>query len=1436
MELVNITYNGQGISSQDLSVLDKQLVTSNYINAQFGDVNDYVELYVYDEVGNLLESDYDARNYYPYLTANPKNSTYSSITLDPETDLRNKGYNRGNLNAQYNFYRNLFNSSFGKFYWIKEISTSRTELKLSSQTISSQDIKSGLSVYQAYIATKNYYPIFYLNFGNNQTVIAENVVYYEDDLGGYLLIKLYEALPTQYDIKTQLWIVDKIAESVSFNVSITVETSIAQNLNSLRGPNFNVAINSKNGQTTPYYSYNSLFSSPISSSYQKLMSYYQDKSIELNLDYSDFSNFIHFSSATERVNNFVYKLGLIESYNSQISQQQIVAGSTANSSIASGSINTIQSSINNIIEKFDIYEYFLYFNSSSWAWPKSTSTQPYSLYSVTSSRALSFLGSSTTSPNATTQSLLFSASYYDATNKDLLHSSIPQYLLDDPNNDPYVTFIDMIGQHFDNIWVYYKDLSNRYNATNNPNTGISLDIVSDALRGLGIQLYTNSNVSDNLYYTLFGINDDGSLLPPTGSELITNYVTSSLTTLPSATIQDEIYKRLYHNLPYLLKTKGTQRGVKALISSFGVPSDILGIYEFGGQPANSFDGVFDLDTTQYKVSIDTGSFGNVTGSVALSASVLSPYTTIQHYDKNNRINSTAVEVGFSPANTINNNISSSLGTFDINQLIGNPKDQYSSSYSSLVSSSNAYFLTYTQPNSVWEYIRLIKFYNNSLFKMIKDYVPARANVSTGIIVKSHMLERNKYARHEPSATFQNYSQSIDLLNVSASDGGMISPSSNTNWSGLLVTSLGGVPYSSSQNVEKYTGQFSGSNIVVKHSPVFSQKEISSKPAAGLYVTYSLSPLYQNVTDSVRSIYLWDLDYSTNQLKPINFGIITKSINDSQINNYADYIDPMSPYAMVQDYNYELKRSTIPRYEGSKTISQYYTSWSLGDSSYGKTAAIDKIKYQYAYLIDIYSSSMFLPGRSNAQIKYVIDDNQNVLDLTKANFNIFSVQNIFKSGETTDISLFEYDEKNWYTQQLADNPTLPIFEGGFRYLPVLHNVSGSAPYQNYLLTSPIPQNITVTTGGSGGGGGGTTPQPEDPWLQEENWSVSLWSYENYDGGSNTSGYQLYVSASYIGGGSNPPYPVTIHTSNYLNIFSFSGCTAASPNLIDVSIATGNKGGYSIVADPNGILQPAGFPTMTGYTPTGNGSGWSSFTSTPSHWPPYPPFSVPNCFVSITSIDAGSGGGGGGGDVTTTYTFYTTNITSSQACLYYLTGSNQLVFNNVIANNYVDPGFTFDSTSDPYWAGSSLETVILPFSPTVGDRISLYDSSSRLAWDERFEYVVKSVTTTGSLGTTGSRLLVELDRSANLALFVTQSVTPDATTKSFYRACRYIVWKHVPDETNVMLRYNPKDSSIVENGLLFPQYIDPNVKQNSGNTVKALKQQNLINPDKNTVVFS
>jgi hypothetical protein len=1363
MELVNITYSGEGFQSQDLTPLDKQLVTSNFINSQFGAPEDYLELYIYDENNNLLDFDYDAFDYYPYLTANPKNNTYSVLTLDPEKDLKNRGYNRGNLNIQYNFYKRLFNSAFGTFYWIKEISPSRTELKLASQTISDDSILNGFSQYQSYISNKNYYPVFYLNLGNNQTIIASNVSYTEDEDGSYLLIKLYEPLDADFDLKSQLWIVDKVAESVSYNVSITVEAENIDQVNRLRGPNFNVQINDKNGQTTPYYNYDNLLASPVSSSYQKLLSYYQDRSVAINVDYTNFTNFVHFSSATERVNNFVYKVGLIEQYKQQQSNQSIIAGGSGNSSYKSNSIDSAQQAIDNIIEKFDTYEYFLYFNSSSFAWPKSTTTQPYQLYSVTSSQVSNFLGSTSAVPTATTQSLLFSASYYDSTNKDLLHNSIPQYLLDDSNNQPFITFMDMIGQHFDNIWIYYKDLSNRYNATNNPDTGISLDVVGDALKGLGIQLYTNSNVSDNLYYTLFGINADGSLLPPTGSEKITSiggkYVTSSLETLSAKEIQQELYKRLYHNLPYLLKSKGTERGVKALISTFGIPDDILTVREFGGTPINSVDGVFDLDSSTYKVSIVTGSGGNVTGSLTLSSSLLHPEASLQYYQNINRINTTNIEVGFSPADTINSNIVSSQGYFSIDQLIGAPEYQYSASYTPLVDFNETYFSSYTQKNSIWEYIRLIKFYNNSLFKMIKDYVPARANLSTGIIVKSHMLERNKYARHEPDVTFNDYSQSIDTAFISGSDGGSVIGS--TSFTGSIMTPSGSVQFISSDGIEKYNGEFSGSTIVVTSGQEFPQFEISQLPSSSLFVTYSLGALYQNVSQSVRSQILWDLDYNADQTIPVNYGIVTQSINNSQINNYASYTNPNNPYAYVQDYNYNLKRSIYPRYVGSTINSAQYNVYTAGDISYGKTATIDKIKYQYAYLIDIYSSSFQLPRRANAQIKYFIDNDENVLDLTKLNNNIFTTQNVFKSGETLDVSLFDYDNTNPYIQKLTDNNTFTIYEGGYRYSPILFNVGGSGS-MNYVLDEPIQVTSSVTIPS-------TTP------LSPGNtnyWTINNSDLDLYKPNAFAPLLLQITGSSVVGGSSTAAVNISLQVRN----------TSARNNVFY------NVPEFQIPQSVSNYKFTINLPS-----------------STYSDW-------VADDIVVVNSLSEVQFNPNGGGTVDSVE--FITSITDRDTC--WVAIDPRTIKMSLTQSAYYDEGFIFTGSYP------GIETPVFDFTLNQMDLLRFYNTGS--GWSINSEYRVSSVQP--YIDSTGSYYSITIDRDLNLS----------DTSGSSYPAkiCKYIILKRLPDETNVILNYN-LGTPITQDGILFPQYIDPIVRDNSGNVIKSLRQQNLINPDTNTLIF-
>lgn len=70
--------------------------------------------------------------------------------------------------------------------------------------------------------------------------------------------------------------------------------------------------------------------------------------------------------------------------------------------------------------------------------------------------------------------------------------------------------------------------------------------------------------------------------------------------------QNEVWRRLLNNLPYLHKHKGTRRALSAALSCYGIPQSLLTIMEFGGpQPGNR--------TTQFTYEDRTSAI-NISGS------------------------------------------------------------------------------------------------------------------------------------------------------------------------------------------------------------------------------------------------------------------------------------------------------------------------------------------------------------------------------------------------------------------------------------------------------------------------------------------------------------------------------------------------------------------------------------------------------------------------------------------------------------------------------------------------------------------------------------------------------------------------------------------------------------------------------------------------------
>jgi hypothetical protein len=764
----------------------------------------------------------------------------------------------------------------------------------------------------------------------------------------------------------------------------------------------------------------------------------------------------------------------------------------------------------------------LYYSSGSTAWPKTNSIYPYNNASTTSVEGINFIQN---------QSVI--AGEFDENNNNSLINSIPEFLRNDSANAEYELFIEMLGEMFDNIWIYYQDVTEKWNADNRLQFGVSKDIVADVLRDLGLKIYQSSFDSADLYTALLGVTPSGSDFPfpymtgslptPTGFEYIDSSISASNGAIPLEDIEKGTYKRLYHNLPMLLKKKGTTVGIQDLITVYGIPSTILRVAEFGGKDkdeTNDWDYYkqrynYKLDTvnnpsitTEWALNTDWGTNGEVnslqfrfklpssgsTGAVnyavanpntvlwslddgsnvalvleytgsgftsgsysgsivdpfyqyanlwftadgmASSASVYLPffngdwwsvmvsrtgsdyftlyaadsiyngddgstigfiasssytdaagggnwtqaginsyfgangdsislggntYTTvsgsyqeiryytvglssstfidwtmnpdsiegtylnsspnqltfraslggelytgsvsihpkvsgswittssfasdsnfntgnsvftsnvetvyldqpaagiknivpnkIQVVDMNLPTGSTLsqyrsiqqqppggstytenlayTEVAFSPQNEINDDIMDQLGFFNMGEFIGDPRQRFTQaeSYPDLDRLRNAYFEKYVSNYDLNDYIRLIKFFDNSLFKMIKDFTPARASLASGVVVKQTLLERNKYPQPEVEWATYDYSGSINTAFVSGGAGGSVNNlnSLNTNpyyvdnvygvtqsWQETFIIPSGVVTQTHDSQDEFYNGEFSGSNFVV----------------------------------------------------------------------------------------------------------------------------------------------------------------------------------------------------------------------------------------------------------------------------------------------------------------------------------------------------------------------------------------------------------------------------------------------------------------------------------------------------------------------------------------------------------------------------------------------------------------------------------------------
>ena len=1440
---------------------DLRLVTSYKIQKSFGAPNDYIEYYVYDIGDTLLETNYNYREYKlpsdvalnsginPNLNINNTTATgaevgsvsnlsttssYPIIEIDPVMDLENLGYSSGEFKVQYNIFKNKISSFPSASLFVKEISPDRTEVRAGSVVLTDDQIESGSLALIDYYNSSSYFDPFLLNFGNNTQELVTNIVLNKVDTGYEILFKLYNELDSVVNEKTSFWVVEEISTPYIFDINLDAILA-APAIKKLKGPNFrNRGQNRRNTNTTNTAYQNA---DGLGLNDDSLLNLNISQSINININYDGaggdnggFGNFVTFGSALSRVQNFFTKVQQIETGNNFINYYTPYISTT--SSLQS-EINSYSSSINDTITNFDGFESYLYFGSGSLTsslqygitpYPKLSVNKPYILYSVTSSQATTWYNN-----------LTLNAEDYDSDNINYFKYSVPSYVIDDPDNANYLIFLNMMGQYFDNIWIYIKSITDINLANNNLNVGISKDIVYNLLQSLGISVFNSFGDNSILQY-LTGANTGSYSY--SGSLNDFSYTSSYLNNVPKKDLLAESYKRIYHNLPLLLQRKGTVAGLRTLLSTFGIlnqdyytkidnlsgsyvggklitgslfvtnsyytptgsaiSSSVLNVKEFGGSSKTGMLAGYNNDKVRIVSNITasvSGTFGNV----------LSPYSTVIQYStasSNFRtVDENYVDISFSPQSQIDTYISKSISSNNsswiIDDYIGDPRQLYSGSYNDLITQRNIYFGgTGSFPGftgSLMDYngfIRLVQFFDNSMFKMLEDYVPARTSLTTGITINSPALERNKWSYARPNNT----------TNELEKDGKINAPKFTTIYDDYYSDISG-------SRAAYFTGELSGSNININN----------------YFVNSNFNPYLSDLTpyNANKSPYQ---QANTNNFLHSDFNVLQNNISrsldskprqkleisgSSQILGSGSYA--LLVTASLQDSYLSLDSYNLPRYSGVKVSSinyNIYTSGSAnygGDKSYGKTAAIDHYVRKFGLFTQIISSS-FLPNRNTTALKYLVDEsgsltelNQTLTDNSENHWT--EVQNTFKLGKLPTVALF--DNQQYNDQKGTDGPKT-LFDSGYSYYPVLY-YSSSNPNLYFQYVGKGNGILTHTNNG----GFFITGSTDNRYTASAftGGTGSIFSIFDQLDNNFAIGNSYYYNIKRSGSLNYTPSFPTYSISQNANM-------AFSANFgIGVQFPTTNQSvtyKFDLIASGSSLANiNIGSQTQTFTSSVSNFSTTLVFNVTSSFRDYVPGDQIffkliqYNASSSLTSSLLNTGDGtifDGLRNALQSSTINPSAITSSGQFISGSNGVDTFTLNQSLSS-FID--YQYLSTTSSISLHPLYGNTDYTFSPKVGDVMLVYYNNNNQYQEFNISRVVP-----------GTKL--SLTVTPNLVSNLSSSVyTPNIISK-------VLLLSKLPDETNVNLIFNKEDGQ-TSYGFLVPDNLSPDILKNIDTITRQVKQK-------------
>ena len=442
------------------------------------------------------------------------------------------------------------------------------------------------------------------NFGNDEEILISsweeddwtlskksvdnlgNEIVKDEDKVESIILKLYSPIPASVTPNSTFWVTKLLTSPLVETVILTEQDDLS--CPPIKGPNFSIEVDYIKGSATNYESLDDIILTNTSSA--QLVGLYLSSSLvstdDLNIEYATGStyawdNFVHFSSAKERVDNFVYKVQLIENYESLISASYYDPYTSGHTNAISAQQEREKQQLkkDQLVNGFDGFENFLY-TSSSLSWPYNGSIRKLS---------------TTNDVSNWYETIITLAEDFDIENPNWVQNNIPQFIVNNTDNESMLLFLSMIGQHFDNIYFYTKAIEKTRNLGYKSKNGISDKLLFDVLKSFNWDA-KNLSADSKLWDYAFGLDSNGNQKFET----------------PAKQRTYEVWRRIVNNLPYLLKHKGTKKGIYALMSCYGIPASNLSILEFGGpEVTDENKGKLVIDNITTALIMNTGSYFDI---------------------------------------------------------------------------------------------------------------------------------------------------------------------------------------------------------------------------------------------------------------------------------------------------------------------------------------------------------------------------------------------------------------------------------------------------------------------------------------------------------------------------------------------------------------------------------------------------------------------------------------------------------------------------------------------------------------------------------------------------------------------------------------------------------------------------------------------------------